>query len=307
MEFVYKYQTVDNYGRYAWMQKAFKTQGDLFKYLVEEEELVISQKKSITKRAEGGLSATFHTTVETELFVGKAQKPLYENDKEAGVLKRTILANTYWYMDSHSDVHLGRGEESENSLFSESIKGRASKIFPIDQHNYSLDGRMGKTINLYEAPISWRALGVGKTGMTEGLFADAQIEKRKNAARYEDYLNDEVDQHSVGMRYIDVQTAINDEDKYPKQAAIFKKYINKIGNRQAVEKQGFFFAVGKGHLGEYSAVIAGSNELTPTMGISQGSGETGKEEVPRGNLNKQLLEATNKLLINLKLNELCQK
>lgn len=297
-DFVYKYQTVDSYGRYAWAQKVFKTQADLFKYLVEENELIISQKKSITKRAEGGLSATFHVKEDEELFVNKAQKPLYENDKEAGVLKRTILANTYWWMDTHSDVHLGRGEESENAIFSESIKGRANKIFPIDQHNYSLDGRMGKTLNIYESPISWRALGVGKTGMTEGLFADAQIEKRKNAARYEDYLNDEVDQHSVGMRYIDVLTAVNDENKYPKEHATYKKYIGKVGNRQAVEKQGFFFAVGKGHIGEYSAVISGSNELTPTMG--QGSGDTGKEEVPGGNLNKGLLEAINKLSSQIK-------
>lgn len=289
MDFVYKYQTIDQYGRYGWAQKGFKTQGDLFKYLVEEKELILSQKKSIAKRAEGGLSATFITDNTQEVFVSKA-KPLYSNDKEAGILKRTILANTYWWMDSHSDVHLGRGSEEESAIFSESIKGRANKIFPIDQHNFSLDGRMGKTINLYEAPISWRALGVGKTGMTEGLFADAEIHKDKNEKRYKDYLNDEIDQHSVGMRYIDIQLAVNDEEEYPKEASIFNKYINKIGNRQAVEKQGFFFAVGKAHLGEYSAVISGSNELTPTMG--QGSGETDKE-VPRGN--QHLLEAINKL------------
>jgi hypothetical protein len=293
MDFVYKYQTIDQYGRYGWAQKSFKTQTDLFKYLIEESELILSQKKSITKRAEGGLSACFITDATQEVFVNKAQKPVYENDKESGVLKRTVLANTYWWMDSHSDVHLGRGEEIENAIFSESIKGRTNKIYPIDQHNFSLDGRMGKTIDLYEAPISWRALGVGKTGMTEGLFAVAQIEKKKNAARYEDYLNDEIDQHSVGMRYIDIQLAVNDEEEYPKESAIFKKYINKIGNRQAAEKQGFFFAVGKAHLGEYSAVISGSNELTPTMG--QSSGETGKQEIPGGNQNKHLLEAINKL------------
>jgi hypothetical protein len=299
MDFTYKYQTIDPYGRYSWAQKSFKTQKELFAYLVGEKDLVLSQKKSITKLAEGGLSAVFHNE-EKEIFTTKA-KPLYENNKDAGILKRTVLANTYWWMDSHSDVHLGRGSEEESAIFTESIKGRASKIFPIDQHNYSLDGRMGKTLNIYEAPISWRALGVGKTGMTEGLFADAQIEKRKNPSRYEDYLNDEVDQHSVGMRYIDIQLAVNDENEYPKEHAIYQKYISKIGNRASVEKQGFFFAVGKAHLGEYSAVIAGSNELTPTMG--QGSGDTGKEVT---GVNLDLLKATNKILNDLKLKEICQ-
>lgn len=304
MDFIYKYQTIDPYGRYSWAQKSFATQKELFAYLVGEKELVLAQKKSITKLAEGGLSAVFHSGMHStvELFTSKA-KPLYENNKETGILKRTVLTNTYWWMDSHSDVHLGRGSEDENAIFSESIKGRANKIFPIDQHNYSLDGRMGKTLNLYEAPISWRALGVGKTGMTEGLFADVQIEKRKNAARYEDYLNDEVDQHSVGMRYNDIQLAVNDEGEYPEENKVYKKYISKIGNRQAVEKQGFFFAVGKAHLGEYSAVIAGSNELTPT--INQGSGETGKEEITGVNL--KMMEGLNKIMFNLKLENLCQK
>ncbi len=277
-----------------WAQKAFKSQSDLFAYLVEEKDLVLSQKKAIVKRAEGGISATYVTQDNRELFASKALKPIYENDKEAGTLKRTILANTYWWMDSHSDVHLGRGAEGDTAVFTESIKGRANKVFPIDQHNWSLDGRMGKTLNLYEAPISWRALGVGKTGMTEGLFADAEISKAKNERRYNDYLNNEIDQHSVGMRYNDIQLAVNDQEEYPKEYAVYEKYINKVGNRQAVEKQGFFFAVSKANVMEYSAVIAGSNELTPTLG----SGDSTKIQVS-GDARKGLLVAVNKLLTQI--------
>ena len=293
--FTYKYQTVQSDGRYSWAEKSFKTQKELFRYLVGEKEEVFAQKKSIVKRAEGGLSATFNNEPVRELFTNKAQKPLYENNKEAGVLKRTVLANTYWWMDSHSDVHIGRGDAGEagKALFTETIKGRAGKVFPIDQHNWSLDGRMGKTLALYEAPISWRALGVGKTGMTEGLFADVEIQKAKNEKRYNDYLNNEIDQHSVGMRYLDFTMAVNDEEEFPKEYAEYQKYINKIGNRQAVEKQGFFFPILEGYLGEYSAVIAGSNELTPTMG--QPSGDTGKTEPSGDTRNKALLEALNKL------------
>lgn len=276
MNFVYKYQTVDSTGRYAWAMKSFRNQGELFRYLIDNKELILSQKKSIIKRAEGGISATYHTEVTKELFVDKAKNPVYENDKEAGILKRTILANTYWWMDSHSDVHLGRGDDPNGkAVFTNTIKGRENKVYPIDQHDFSLDGRMGKTIELYEAPISWRNLGIGRTGMTEGLFAVAEISKAKSPARYEDYLNDEIDQHSVGMRYIDIQLAVNDEDNYPKETAVYKKYINKIGNKPAVDKQGYFFAVGEAFLAEYSAVIAGSNELTPTIG--QSSGEAGNK------------------------------
>lgn len=284
--FIYKYQTVNQDGKYVWMQKLFDTQKELFRYLVEERELIFSQKKSITKRAEGGLSMIVNAE-EIAREVTNKLKPLYENDKEAGLLKRTILANTYWWMDHHSDVHLGRGDDPEGTaIFSESIKNRASKVPPIDQHNWSLDGRMGKTLALYEAPISWRSLGIGNTGMTEGLFADAEISKKKSPNRYEDYLNDEIDQHSVAMNYVDIQLAVNDEDEYPKEYAVFQKYIKRVGNRKEVEKQGYFFAVAKAKLGEYSAVIAGSNELTPTMGVSQSSGDTGKRE-PSGDIRKK--------------------
>ena len=118
MDFTYKYQTIDPYGRYSWAQKSFRNQKELFAYLVGEKELVLSQKKSITKLAEGGLSAVFQeAAVGQDAFkeFANKSKPLYQNDKEAGILKRTVLANTYWWMDSHSDVHLGRGSEDEIS------------------------------------------------------------------------------------------------------------------------------------------------------------------------------------------------
>lgn len=300
--FAYKYQTINAEGQYVWMQKTFKTQSDLFRYLVEEKELIFSQKKSIDKRAEGALSLVVPTEEPLIDFTNKALKPLYENDKEAGILKRTIVANTYWWMDSHSDVHLGRREDSEKAIFTDSIKNRAHKIYPIDQHRWDLDGRMGKTIALYEAPISWRALGVGRTGMTEALFAEAEISREKNERRYKDYLNDEIDQHSVGMRYLNFELAVNDENKYPKEYAVYQKYIGKIGNKQVAEKQGFFFAVSEAMLKEYSAVIGGSNELTPTLGVSQPSSDTGKEEPSsdtQPKKSKSRLEALNNLLTKL--------
>lgn len=289
MKFVYKYQSIDSMGRYVWLEKSFTTQSDLFKYLVEEKETVLSQKKGIEKRAEGGPTAVYTTALGE---IQKGIKPLYENDKEAGILKRTIVANTYWWMDSHSDVHLGKGDAGEEgtAVFTETIKGKSTKIPPMDQHKWDLDSKMGKTISLYEAPISWRQLGVGRTGMTEALFADVEIMRSKNERRYNDYLNNEIDQHSVGMRYQDIQLAVNDGDEYPNEYKIWQKYINKIGNRQAAEKQGFFFPVAKAQLMEYSAVIAGSNELTPTMG-GTGSGESAKHKASGDAVDARLMEA----------------
>ena len=274
-DFTYKYQTVLSDGRYAWSTKSFKSQADLFRYLVEEKDEVLDQRKSMIKRAEGGLSLIVPVDDVESIFTNKAITPVYANDKEAGILKRTIIANTYWWLDSHSDVHIGRYDEGDKAIFSDSIKLRSKRIFPTDQHNNNLDGKIGKSTSIYEAPISWRALGVGKTGMTEALFADAEISKSKNQRRYDDYLNDEIDQHSVSMVYVDQQLAVNDEDKYPKETKLFNQFISKIGNRQAAEKQGYFFAVFEAKLIEYSCVLEGSNCLTPTLLPST---DTGKKE-----------------------------
>ena len=256
MIYKYRYQMGN-----TWEQKTFPTQKELFRYLVENKQFEIDRKKSVIKHSDSIQYAP------AQEVTTKGIKATYENDKEAGILKRTVLANTYWWMDSHSDVHIGRTEERDKGVFTNSITNKAHKIYPIDEHKFGLDGRIGKTINLYEAPISWRALGVGKTGMTEGLFADMEVHRSKNERRYQDYLNDEIDQHSVGMQYVDIQLAVNDEEEFPKEYAIYQKYINKIGNRSLVEEQGFFFPVFESKLIEYSCVIAGSNELTPTLGL----------------------------------------
>lgn len=295
MKVFFKYQSISSDGRYIWETKSFDSQAELFRHLVTNKEDIFAQKKSVVKRCEGGLSCMPAMLTEDTI---KA-KPVYENDFEKGVLKRTVVTNTYWWMDSHSDVHIGR-DGGDTAIFSESIKGRESKIYPIDQHNWSLDGKMGKTLSLYEAPISWRALGVGKTGMTESLFAVAQIEKAKNEKRYEEYKNDEIDQHSVGMRYVDVQLAVNDPDEYPKEFQVWQKYIGKLGNRQEAEKQGYFFPVIKAQLLEYSAVIAGSNTLTPTLGGSGGAGASEETKSGRTEVrDERLIKALETLKITL--------
>lgn len=300
MKHVYKYVTGHTFQngvlRNVWEQKEFKTQRDLFDFLVTNKAEIFEQRKSIDKHCEGGIGFMLQPDSEAVKQWTDKNKPLYENDKEAGVLKRTILSNTYWWMDAMSDVHLGRNEGRDTAVFTNTMKQRGTKIIPIDQHNWSLDGRIGKTLNIYEAPISWRALGVGKTGMTEGAFADAQIEKSKNEARYNDYLNGEIDQHSVGMQYVDIRLAVNDPDEYPKESAEYQKHIGKIGNRQEVETQGFFFAIGEAKLKEYSPVIAGANELTPVIGQPQSG--TGKNDPSDDSQNKEALRRElSKLLI----------
>ncbi len=219
---------------------------------------------------------------------------LYEDDEEKGVLKRTIVLNTYNWLDSHGDVHL-------TGTFGKSINERGNKIPHLHDHVFQLDARVGKPISFSEKEISWRELGASKTGMTTALFMESEIRKSFNEKVYNDYLKNEIDQHSVAMRYVKVELAINDADEYPKEKAVWDKVIGLLGNRKQAEEQGFFWAVSEAALIEGSAVLLGSNELTPTLGgKTQPFKSTEVEPEPSTVDTQSLVKAINKLSTTLK-------
>lgn len=244
-----------------------------FEFLLDHKAEIMDMHKSIIKHAD----VTELVPEITEQLQNKtADKAyVYENNEEAGTLKRTIIANTYNWLDSHDDVHL-------NNLFAKSISERGSKAPHLHDHEFKLSAKVGKPIKYNEREISWKELGVNIKGKTMSLFLESEIKRSLNKEVFEAYVNDEIDQHSVGMRYIKIDLAVNDED-YKEEYKIWQAIIDKIGNKEKAEKQGYFFAVKEAMLIETSAVLLGSNELTPTMGskIFQPARTTGKQEPPK--------------------------
>ena len=228
---------------------------ELIDWLVANKADVLDAKKAVVKNAD---AIQCQPTFEKD-FATKG-KYLYEDNIEAGVIKRTVIANTYLYMDSHDDVHL-------ENVFTNSIEQRKNRPQPhLYDHNFSVLSKVGKALGYSERQISWRELGIGKTGMTTALFLETEIKKSYNEKVYDAYLDGSIDQHSVGMRYIKIALAVNDEENYPNEYKVWQEVISKIGNRAQVEKQGYFFAVYEAALLETSAVLEGSNGLTPTLG-----------------------------------------
>lgn len=267
----------------------FKSNKELFRHLVENKEEIIKLKKSATKFTD------VVNLIDIVEPVTKAKYP-YENDEQKGVLKRTLLANTYNWMDSHDDVHL-------DGVFSNSIQQKGTKIFHLNNHQLDFSAKIGKVYSVEEREISWRELGQGKTGMTQGLFVGSEIRKSYNENLYNAYLSDEVDQHSVGMQYVNLALAVNDKDEYPREHEEWQKHINKIGNRKRAEDKGYFFAVYEAKLIEVSAVLLGSNELTPTLGHKTHPPEAMSFKVSPPERSRKLLEAINKINYHLTLHD----
>lgn len=227
----------------------------MFEYLKANKAEIIRMKTAEHKRAE----AVYYVMQDAPKSAAKAY--LYENNEERGILKRTIVANTYLWLDSHDDVHIP-------GIFTKSIAERGARAPHMHDHQFTLEAKVGNVLGYTEREIDWKELGVDLTGKTTSLFLESEILEDYNKKIYKMYLKGQIDQHSVSMRYVRVDMAFDDED-YPEEHKVWTSLIGKIGNSDKAIEQGYFFAVREAQLIETSAVIAGSNELTPTLGATQ--------------------------------------
>lgn len=231
--------------------KQFASKKEFFNYLIANKKELIEFKKSVLKFCDA------FGAKDTEATVIKGLNTNYTDDIASGVIKRTIIGNTYNWMDSHDDVHL-------DGVFAKSISERQDKIWHLHDHVHQLAAKVGKPISIYEKSVKWKDLGIEKTGSTMALFMDTNIMKSYNAMIFSDYIAKEINQHSVGMYYVNIDLAINDPES-KEEFSQWNKYFNLIGNKEKAEEKGFFWAVKEAKLIEISGVLAGSNELTPTV------------------------------------------
>jgi len=233
------------------IEKTFANKSDLFAYLKENKSDLIEMKRATKK--------TFVMTPELIPAIDVMNKSLStstKNDTE-DMIQRTIVGNTYNWMDSHDDVHVG-------STFSKSIGERVGKIWHLHDHEYKLSAKIGTPTKVYEKQIRWADLGVNKTGSTTSLMMDTNIKKSMNKSIFEEYKSGSIDQHSVGMYYVKIDLALNDP-QYEEEFKVWNQYIDMLGNKNIAEDKGYFWAVKEAKLLEISAVLEGSNELTPTI------------------------------------------
>lgn len=201
------------------------------------------------------------------------------------VIYRTIVGNTYNWMDSHDDVHV-------KGCFTNSIKQRADKVFHLHDHEYKLTSRVGDPQEITEKDLSWRDLGVDIEGETTSLLMLSKIKKGYNPLIFDDYKEMKINQHSVGMRYIKVHLAVNNPE-YEDEYNNWKLHYGDIANKEVADEKGYFWIVKEAALIEISAVLMGSNPITGTLQPEK-SIEESKEEVADA-LRKSIKEYYKKL------------
>ena len=182
---------------------------------------------------------------------------------------RTIIANTYNYMDSHDDVHL-------NNVFKKSLDENKN-LFLLHDHKFEVTAQTGNILKAYEQEGRFIYYGYNSPLDTQALLMDVEIERAKNELVFNEYKNHRINQHSVGMIYVKLELAVNDED-FGSELATWNKYYNDIANKEDVDAVGYFWAVTEAKLIEGSAVPIGSNTVTPTLEIKEPEKSTQEPE-----------------------------
>lgn len=229
-----------------------KTQKERFDFLASNKDFLVNQKKSISKNAD-----EFGVSLIEKRFLDDVQAKAYGKSLPADtedVIYRTIVANTYKWMDSHDDVHIP-------GLFTKTINENKGNIPHLHDHIYALDAKVGIPSNIYEQIVPWTSLGVNLEGDTTVLLADSAIHKDLNSSIFGQYKRKEISQHSVAMSYVNMFLCINDPS-YKEYYDSWNKYIEGIGNMPKVIENGYFWAITEAKLREFSCVFKGSNELT---------------------------------------------
>lgn len=237
---------------------------ELHRFLVQNKEMLIAQKKHQLKTAD----AFYHAGAPI-VKADKANKAAAEEqDDPTEINVKSIINTTNWF-DSHYDVHIP-------GIWKKSLS-EAKRLYLLQEHDMSFKGIISDDVKAYTKKILWRDLGVDAEGYTEALVFESLVKEKRNPFMFDQYKEGYVHNHSVGMRYVTIEMAINSAADYCKdELAVWNKYIESIANRDAVESVGYFWAVKEARVAEGSAVVIGSNEITPTESVTAGN-STGKQ------------------------------
>lgn len=236
--------------------KQFSTKEDMFKALRENKDALIAQKKMITKEAD----SVYYTNIVVKNSKGETVKAESVDLSNINTLKMDLVINTINVMDSHSDVHL-------KGIWNKSAKEKKD-IYLLQEHRMTFATIITDIVKASVKEMDWSEVGASFNGKTEALVFSVEVSKDRNPFMFEQYAKGFVKNHSIGMRYVKIDLAINSDSKWDvEEKEIWDKYIDQIANKEDAENQGYFWAVTEAKIIEGSAVPIGSNKFTPTLNI----------------------------------------
>lgn len=229
--------------------KSFTDKMDLIRFIKSKREELIAIKASEYK--------TSSTRVISNELIQKAHQPIIEDISGDFIHVKSVI-NTTNVIDSHRDLHL-------KGIWNKTVKDN-----PYSYHLESHIDRFEKVISnkakSYNETMNFKDLGLNVNMMIEANINEFILERKKNEIMFDAYKNGEVENHSVGMLYVKYSLAIADEDD-KKEMDFYNEMKKQAVNPEVADEYGYFWVVSEAKKREGSAVVFGSNSITPTLWV----------------------------------------
>jgi len=188
---------------------------------------------------------------------------------DARELSVKFVANTHGYLDMHGDVLL-------EGAAKKTIKERGRMAAHIHDHKFETTAEVGDVESVYAKKLPLTTLGLNQEGVAEAVIFKSTVRRDYNESVFKRYAEGRATQHSVGIRFVHLDLAVNDKS-WEEEHKNWEEYINFVINKKDAEELGYFWFSKEYKLLEASVVLAGANPLTGTLEVSEKSVNTDEE------------------------------
>ncbi len=254
----------------------FNSIQELHKHLIDNKKSIMMQRKSAIKEAD---SIPFVSVSFKGEEVVKSESVSEQLDN--GTINVKVVINTTNLIDSHMDMHV-------KGIWKKSLSDNNKKKL-LDNHSRRFEDVISSEAIASTKSMSWKSLGYPYEGNTEALIFDTTIYANRNEKMFVQYKNGWVDNHSVGMQYVNYELCVNSEEKWAaEEKAAWDKYYPMAVNKEVADEYGYFYAVTEAKVAEGSAVVFGSNYATPTLSVKSKDEEPPSTHIEPPSTNKSM-------------------
>lgn len=192
------------------------------------------------------------------------------------IIEVKAVINTTNIIDSHLDLHLEK-------TWNKTVKDNPYS-YHLKQHESRFESVISKRAKSYNENSNFNKLGLDIDFKTVANINQFTLSRKKMEMMFDAYVNGDVEQHSVGMMYVDIDLAYYDEESQ-KNMDFYNEMKAKAVNPEAADEYGMFWVVYEAKKREGSAVVFGSNSVTPTLYVKNyepSDNTREKEEPPQG-------------------------
>lgn len=172
------------------------------------------------------------------------------------IIEIKAIINTTNVIDSHMDLHL-------QGIWNKTVKDNPYSHH-LKQHERVFESVLSSKARSYNETMKFSDIGINSDMMMDANINHFLLNKNEHSFMFAKYINGEVTQHSVGMMYVNYDIAYYDEDS-EKEMKFFNEMKSLAINPEVAEEAGYVWVHTEARKREGSAVVFGSNPITPTL------------------------------------------